>query len=146
MLESRTVTKKTAGFLGFYPLSAAKRSIKYGVGWGGSWGKPSSLLGFLGYWSRNAITEDSDRARYTHLRLKLEGILKENIGPRAMSMGYVQFFLRAAHTHRTQNQSNNTTAPRDGLQILMQVDDTGVENPKKSREVYRLWKTLGFVS
>jgi hypothetical protein len=61
-------------------------------------------------------------------------------------MGYVQFFLRAAHTHRTQNQSNNTTAPRDGLQILMQVDDTGVENPKKSREVYRLWKTLGFVS
>ena len=43
------VTKKTAGFLGFYPLSAAKRSAKYGVGWGKSWGKPSSLLGFLGY-------------------------------------------------------------------------------------------------
>jgi len=43
------VTKKTAGFLGFYPLSAAKRSVKYGVGWDKSLGKPSSLLGFLGY-------------------------------------------------------------------------------------------------
>jgi len=37
------VTKKTAGFLGFYPLSIAKRSAKYGVGSGKSWGKPRSL-------------------------------------------------------------------------------------------------------
>ena len=49
---SRAVTKKTACILGFYPLPAARRSAKYGVGWGKSWGKPRSLLGFLGYWPR----------------------------------------------------------------------------------------------
>jgi len=31
-MRKRAVTKKTAGFLGFYPLPAAMRSVKHGVG------------------------------------------------------------------------------------------------------------------
>ena len=45
----RPVTKKTAGFLGFYQLSAAIRSVKCRAGLEWAEGKPSSLLGFLGY-------------------------------------------------------------------------------------------------
>ena len=46
------VNKKTAGFLGFYPISAAIRLAKCRAGLECAEEKPSSLLGFLGYCCR----------------------------------------------------------------------------------------------